>query len=74
MPLAERKPFHEGPDEAAKRERGDEPMARGGHAAEYEAGRHLWRGGEIKTVKFGHFKRVPTAWLKRKLGIEDDAA
>jgi hypothetical protein len=30
--------------------------------------------GEIKTVKFGHFKRVPTAWLKRKLGIEDDAA
>lgn len=30
--------------------------------------------GEIKTVKFGHFKRVPTAWLKRKLGIEDTAA
>jgi hypothetical protein len=31
--------------------------------------------GEIKTVKFGHFKRVPTAWLRRKLGLElGDAA
>jgi hypothetical protein len=32
--------------------------------------------GEIKTVKFGHFKRVPTAWLKRKLEMIDsgDAA
>ena len=28
--------------------------------------------GEIKTVKFGHFKRVPTAWLKRKLGMTDE--
>jgi len=30
--------------------------------------------GEIHTVKFGHFKRVPTAWLKRKHGLEDAAA
>jgi hypothetical protein len=27
--------------------------------------------GEIQTVKFGHFKRVPTAWLKRKLGMTE---
>jgi len=28
--------------------------------------------GEIHTVKFGHFKRVPTSWLKRKLGMTED--
>jgi hypothetical protein len=45
-----------------------------------EVGRllHLGRGatyaavarGEIEVVKIGKLKRVPTAWLKRKLGIE----
>ena len=31
--------------------------------------------GEIPTVDFGRLKRVPTAWLWRKLGLElGDAA
>ena len=38
---------------------------------------HLGRGstyssaarGEIPTIDFGRLKRVPTAWLKRRLGI-----
>ena len=31
--------------------------------------------GEIPTVDFGRLKRVPTAWLRRKLGLElGDAA
>ena len=30
--------------------------------------------GEIKTVGIGRLRRVPTAWLKRKLGLEDEAA
>jgi len=28
--------------------------------------------GEIPTVKIGHFRRVPTALLRRKLGLEGD--
>jgi hypothetical protein len=28
------------------------------------------RRGEIETIVLGKLKRVPTAWLKRKLGIE----
>jgi hypothetical protein len=42
---------------------------------------HLGRGatyaaaekGEIETVDFGRLKRVPTAWLKRKLGLGESA-
>jgi hypothetical protein len=30
--------------------------------------------GEIETVRFGRLMRVPTAWIKRKLGLEDAAA
>ena len=30
--------------------------------------------GEIETVDFGRLKRVPTAWLRRRLGLEPDAA
>ena len=30
--------------------------------------------GEIETVRFGRLMRVPTAWLRRKLGLEDTAA
>jgi hypothetical protein len=26
--------------------------------------------GEIKTIRFGHLKRVPTAWLRAKLGLD----
>jgi hypothetical protein len=29
------------------------------------------RRGEIETIALGKLKRVPTAWLKRKLGIND---
>ncbi len=48
-----------------------------------ETGRllHLSRGstytaaekGEIQTVGFGRLKRVPTAWLRRKLGLSESA-
>ena len=42
---------------------------------------HLSRGstytaaekGEIETVDFGRLKRVPTAWLRRKLGLGKSA-
>jgi hypothetical protein len=30
--------------------------------------------GDIKTVPFGRLKRVPTAWLKAKLGLDEPAA
>ena len=46
-----------------------------------ETGRllHLGRGatyaaaerGEIETVDFGRLKRVPTSWIRRKLGLGD---
>jgi hypothetical protein len=30
--------------------------------------------GEIKTVSFGRLRKVPTAWLKAKLGLDEPAA
>jgi len=30
--------------------------------------------GEIKTIKFGRLLRVPTAWLRQKLGLDESAA
>ena len=27
--------------------------------------------GEIKTVQFGRLKRVPTAWLRQTLGLDE---
>ena len=27
--------------------------------------------GEIKTVPFGRLKKVPTAWLRAKLGLDE---
>jgi hypothetical protein len=30
--------------------------------------------GDIKTVQLGRLKRVPTAWLKQKLGLDEPAA
>jgi hypothetical protein len=27
--------------------------------------------GDIKTVRFGRLKRVPTAWLRQKLGLDE---
>jgi hypothetical protein len=30
--------------------------------------------GDIKTVQFGRLKRVPTAWLRQKLGLDDAGA
>jgi hypothetical protein len=30
--------------------------------------------GDIETVQFGRLKRVPTAWLRKKLGIEPVAS
>jgi hypothetical protein len=30
--------------------------------------------GDIKTVRFGRLKKVPTAWLKAKLGLDEPAA
>ncbi len=38
-----------------------------GRSATYAAA----RAGEIETVEFGRLKRVPTAWLKRKLGLSE---
>ena len=38
--------------------------------ASYEAAKR----GEIETIRFGRLKRVPTAWLRKKLGIEQGAA
>ena len=30
--------------------------------------------GEIKTIRFGRLKRVPTAWLRQKLGLDGPGA
>jgi hypothetical protein len=30
--------------------------------------------GEIETLQFGRLKKVPTAWLRKKLGLDDEAA
>jgi hypothetical protein len=30
--------------------------------------------GEIKTIDFGRLKRVPTSWLRAKLGLDSAAA
>jgi hypothetical protein len=30
--------------------------------------------GDIRTVQLGRLKRVPTAWLKQKLGLDESAA
>jgi hypothetical protein len=30
--------------------------------------------GEIETIQFGRLKRVPTAWLRKKLGLDGAAA
>jgi hypothetical protein len=30
--------------------------------------------GSIKTVSFGRLKKVPTAWLRRKLEVDGSAA
>jgi len=37
--------------------------------ATYEAARR----GDIKTLKIGRLKRVPSAWLRQKLGLEPTA-
>jgi hypothetical protein len=29
--------------------------------------------GEIETIPFGRLRRVPTAWLRKKLGLEPGA-
>jgi hypothetical protein len=31
------------------------------------------KSGEIKTIQIGRLKRVPTAWLKAKLGLDEPA-
>jgi hypothetical protein len=38
-----------------------------GRGSAYEAA----KSGEIKTIQFGRLKRVPTAWLKAQLGLDD---
>jgi hypothetical protein len=30
--------------------------------------------GDVKTIAFGRLKRVPTAWLRQKLGLDEPAA
>jgi hypothetical protein len=30
--------------------------------------------GDIKTIQFGRLKRVPTTWLRAKLGLDGPAA
>ena len=30
--------------------------------------------GDIKTIQLGRLKRVPTAWLKAKLGLDESAS
>ena len=30
--------------------------------------------GDIKTIRLGRLKRVPTAWLRQKLGLDEPAA
>ena len=39
-----------------------------GRNQSYEAARR----GEIKTMRFGRTLRVPTAWLKRQLMLDED--
>ena len=41
-------------------------MSRGGTYAAAER-------GDIKTIRFGRLLKVPTAWLRAKLGIEPTA-
>jgi hypothetical protein len=31
------------------------------------------RSGDIKTIRFGRLLKVPTAWLKAKLGLDEPA-
>jgi hypothetical protein len=32
------------------------------------------RAGEIRTIRFGRLLKVPTAWLKQRLGLDEPAA
>jgi hypothetical protein len=32
------------------------------------------RSGDIKTIRLGRLLKVPTAWLKAKLGLDEQAA
>ena len=32
------------------------------------------KSGEIKTIRIGRLQRVPTAWLKAQLGLDEPAA
>jgi len=32
------------------------------------------RSGEIKTIRIGRLYKVPTAWLRQKLGLDEPAA
>jgi hypothetical protein len=32
------------------------------------------RSGDIKTIRLGRLLKVPTAWLKAKLGLDDEPA
>jgi hypothetical protein len=32
------------------------------------------RAGEIRTTRFGRLLKVPTAWLKQRLGLDEPAA
>jgi hypothetical protein len=32
------------------------------------------RTGEIKTIRLGRLLKVPTSWLRQKLGLDDPAA
>jgi hypothetical protein len=41
-----------------------------GRNASYEAAAR----GDIATINFGRLKRVPTSWLRRKLGLDGTAA
>jgi predicted DNA-binding transcriptional regulator AlpA len=35
---------------------------------------NMAESGSIKTVSFGRLKKVPTAWLRRKLEVDGPAA
>jgi hypothetical protein len=32
------------------------------------------RSGDIKTIRLGRLLKVPTAWLRQKLGLDEQAA
>jgi hypothetical protein len=32
------------------------------------------QSGDIKTIRIGRLKRVPTSWLRQKLGLDGPAA